>query len=437
MSMSDIVKRIEQPASLATVQSIDVGSMLGQIVKSGITADSAAAVKELVLLHEHCQERESRKSFLQAFYRVKEKTSTINATKGIPDRNGAIRWFYAPLEDIQDNIDPLLQAEGLYMRFDSTREGNWITAECICGSAESGYEVKTRCSIDMNKAEGGDLGAFKKAKRGALVAMFGIKTRHVSEDARIMGDFISVAQAEDVMKRVKALGRDERAFLKFAGVVVPPERAPSEEDYRHIRTGKFGQVEDTISRAERQTKKNEPVADTGAANSNAAAPSVVFTEPAQAQTKESESTAVPPVGGDTVKIQAPPSDSPKQGDAAGAITSRVVDVTASNEPAPPSNPSLPPHAKAEGGEPTTAPASGKLTRPEARAKANALVACMTTDQKRAFVMECAGSGDAKVHAAWVKARTLQKIGTRGVVDLLSGEVDSLAKALHYQLLLGE
>lgn len=79
----------------------------------------------------------------------------------------------------------------------------------------------------------------------------------------------------------------------------------------------------------------------------------------------------------------------------------------------------------------------KLTREEAREKAKALVSAMSPNDVFAFIMECAGSGDAKVHDSWVKARTLQKIGTRGVADLLAGEKTALAISLWYYRLLDQ
>ena len=74
------------------------------------------------------------------------------------------------------------------------------------------------------------------------------------------------------------------------------------------------------------------------------------------------------------------------------------------------------------------------TIPEARQRAEAITAAMNDSQLMEFIVECAGSGDADVHAAWVYARTLQKIGTRGVVDLMKSEKVGVAKAIWFHRL---
>lgn len=231
--------------AIQRTQELDVGGLLAKIVSMGITADSAGAVKELVLLHEHRQDREYRQEFVQAFARARANMKTINATKGIPgSTKGVMRWYYTPLEELQDAVEPILEAEGLTLRFDSHRDGNICTGICWLYHT-SGHAEKSECAVGVAGCEGGDLGAFKKAKRGALTAMCGLKTRHMEDDASVLGDYITQEQAESLRERVEKLrianpSKTHERFLKMADA----------KDYPEIRTGKYATLDAALRRNE-------------------------------------------------------------------------------------------------------------------------------------------------------------------------------------------
>lgn len=216
--MSTELSRIEEPGQLQAPAPVNVGQIIGEIMKKGIDPSAAAsAIKELVQLQNQQEERWARRQFLEAFKRVRDKTKTIQCEKPVPGANGTVRWWYAPIEDLQDAIEPLCESEGLMLNFDSPRVGDIVRGICIVFHAASGHEERRECSVDVKKAEGGDLGAAKKAKRGALTAMFGLKTRHMDEnDPRMLGDLIAPEDAEELQRRCAALGAEyTRRLLKY------------------------------------------------------------------------------------------------------------------------------------------------------------------------------------------------------------------------------
>lgn len=220
-------------------QDVPVGELLAKIVQAGITSDSAGALKELVLLQNHQQDRAKKQAWNMAFSRVRGRLNTVIATRAIPDKSGSAKWKYANLEDIQDDIDAILHSEGMTTRFDSRRDGDLCVGICWL-SHEEGHEEKSECAIKAPGAMGGDLGAFKIAKRGALVAILGIKVRQ-DDDARMLGDFISTEQAEDLQRRLKAIGRDDSKFLAFAGA----------RSWQEIRQAKLGILDGFLRKAEK------------------------------------------------------------------------------------------------------------------------------------------------------------------------------------------
>lgn len=245
--MSSELARME-PAN----SEIDVASLLTAIVRHGVTSDAAGAVKELVLLREHQEDRDAKRRWLEAFARVRNATKTVNASKGIPDKNGSVKWYYAPLEDLQDAIEPILELHDMTMRFDSRREGNLCHGVCWVAHC-AGHEEKSECAVNAANAQGGDLGAIKIAKRGAMTAMFGIKTRHLGDDASVLGDVVTEEQAAGLKARARGLG--DELYGRFLDFI---EKTCGSREFEKIRQGKFGAMDDALSRAERKKRGESP-----------------------------------------------------------------------------------------------------------------------------------------------------------------------------------
>lgn len=219
---------------------VDVAGLLGMIVEKGLTADSAAAVKELVMLHEHRQDRENKQAWVRAFMRVRKQLKTIKAEHMVPDKNGKPRWWYTPLEDLQDAVEPIIQREGMEIRFSSRREGNLAIGICYLAH-EDGHQEASECAVNAINCEGGDLGAVKKGQTRALRSILGLKTRHVKDDAGDLGEYITPEQAEELEKRMMATGRDRAKFLKFVAA----------ESFDKIRVGRYADAMREIIKAER------------------------------------------------------------------------------------------------------------------------------------------------------------------------------------------
>lgn len=223
------IQRIEE--QLPVKQSPSIMQMMAQVIERENPQDMAGALEQLVKLKEHVEDRDARKEFFQAFARVQSKIQTVAATMAVPDKQGNIRWFVAPLADIMDAIEPVLREEGFSLRFDSDREGNILTGYCYAMHT-AGHQECARCHINPANAQGGDLGALTTAKRGALMELFALKIRR-SDDARLLGDFIDPDEVEELNTLIaEAGGVDMGRFFQFAG-------APKMEE---IRKGKLPQL---------------------------------------------------------------------------------------------------------------------------------------------------------------------------------------------------
>ena len=216
--MTQELARIETPGALQRAGDINVADLLQQIVKAGVTGESAAAVKELVLLHEHRQDREAKQEFVQAFARVRAKTGRINATHANPAKDGTARWWMATLAEIQDVIEPICRSEGLEVRWDTRREGpqaNIVVGVCIVTHTGTGHTEKAEGSVNAANAQGGDAGAATTACRVATIRMFGLRVAH-DDNSRILGDLANAEQIRELQSRLKAVGGNERQFVAWA-----------------------------------------------------------------------------------------------------------------------------------------------------------------------------------------------------------------------------
>ena len=259
-----LAKRVEdQPMAIVPMSAAEAAQAM---VKAGVTADSAIAIEKLMGLARQEREDAARQSFTLAFARVRAQTGRINATRANPDKNGNVRWWMADLVDLQDAIEPICRSEGLELSFDSRRDGatlQIVTGICIVMHVASGHVERRECGINAGNAQGGDLGAMTTAKRGALIAMFGLRIRH-DDNARMLGDLISLEQGAELRRRLAAVRPGgERKFLAYAlgcneaDIVAGQDRSnPYADWWKQIRQGKLEKLHDALHTAEMAATKN-------------------------------------------------------------------------------------------------------------------------------------------------------------------------------------
>lgn len=199
------------------------GEMMQVMLQAGITAENAAAFKELVLLEEHREDRKAKKSFAAAFIALQREIPTIKATRVIPDRNGNMRSSFAPFEEIDAQAGPICLKHGFVYSFsEGPSQPGKITKICTL-LHESGHERSNPYSVRIGQGPPGcsesqaDGSAHSYAKRGALCDALNIVVSGIDNDARNEGAPITAEQADELERRVKLINANVPAFLKFAG----------------------------------------------------------------------------------------------------------------------------------------------------------------------------------------------------------------------------
>ncbi len=200
-----------------------VALMLQKVIDGGITADNVSALESLVGLYDRMQAKNAEREFNQAFAKLQSELSSVNATRQVPNKDGSVRYRFAPYEDIMETVKPVLIANGFAISF-TTRfmDGGRIVSICTLRHV-GGFSQSNEFAVRIGGGPPGSTetqadGAAKTyAKRGALCDALNIVVEH-DDDARMIGQPIGKALAEDLWRRVNECGADIEAFLKYAGV---------------------------------------------------------------------------------------------------------------------------------------------------------------------------------------------------------------------------
>ncbi len=197
-----------------------VALMLQKVIDKGITKDNVTALESLVGLYDRMQAKNAEREFSAALVELQGETISVQATKSVDVRDGVPRYKFAPYEEIMSVVQPMLTRHGFSVTFDTKIEGDRLNSICTL-THKSGHSRSNQFAVRYSKPPGssdpqGDMSTKNYAKRGAFCDCLNISISH-DDDARMIGQPIGKALADDLEARVKAVGSDVETFLKYAG----------------------------------------------------------------------------------------------------------------------------------------------------------------------------------------------------------------------------
>jgi len=230
-----------------------VATMLATFIERGITTENVAAFAQLVELKERVDARASEKEFAAAFVALQGDMPSIQAVKAVPNKDGSIRYRFAPYEEIMEKVAPLLTRHGFTVSFNSRFGEGRITVICTL-MHKAGHSRANEFAVRIGGGPPGatetqaDGAAKTYAKRGALSDALNIVVEH-DDDARAQGATISADEAAQMRKRVSALVSarliDEKKLLRLAGV----------DTYEEIMADKMDLLLEQIEKREAKLKE--------------------------------------------------------------------------------------------------------------------------------------------------------------------------------------
>ncbi len=239
-------------------QQVPIAAMFQAVIEKGVTAENAAAIEKLCDLHLKLEAMAASKQFAAAKAQLQSDLRNVQATKAVPDRSGNVKYLFAPFESVMRAIQPRLAPHGFALSFDQELiEGTPLRLVSVCTLSHiGGHSESTRFAVRIGSGPPGanesqaDGAASTYAKRYALCNMFNIVIDRMDDDGRLEGDTITAEQADDLRNRLKATGRDEARFLKFAGAAT----------FEEIRSAKLPELNRALETADRAARSSEKLA---------------------------------------------------------------------------------------------------------------------------------------------------------------------------------
>jgi hypothetical protein len=216
-----------QQLTVVPSQEPSLGSVLQAVLDGGITEGNIATVRAICELKERMQAREAQMEFSAALAALQAATGTIVAQSIVKNKDGTVRYKYAKIEQIMQQARPHLIANGFSHSFDTVLESEGRITAIFKLTHKSGHSDSNRCTVRTSRGQGtndsqDDMGVRTYAKRGALCDGLGIvisQDNDGADDHRMLGEMVDQDTADELRQGVKDSGRNEEAFLIYAGGV--------------------------------------------------------------------------------------------------------------------------------------------------------------------------------------------------------------------------
>lgn len=191
--MNAIVEKNNLPAAL------DAEGIILKAVESNVSVET---LEKLLSMREKLMAEQAKTAYFTAISQFQSKCPVIKKTKKVKNKDGSVRYSYAPLDSIVEQISPLLNECGLSYTIKSAVESDRVTAICethhIQGhTASSEFSVPIDKDAFMNDAQKA-ASADTFAKRYAFCNGFGILTGDNDDDAESLGSGMNI---QDVYKK--------------------------------------------------------------------------------------------------------------------------------------------------------------------------------------------------------------------------------------------
>ncbi len=193
---------------------------LASIQSGQVTSQYADVLEKMMNLYANEEKRRAEKDFAAALVDLQGETIRVQATKAVDVKAGVPRYTFAPYEEIMAVVQPILTRHGFSITFDTKIDGDRLYSVCTL-THKAGHSRSNQFAVRFTTPPGsssaqGDMSTKSYAKRGALCDALNISIEH-DDDARMIGKPIGQALALDLEDRVRKVGADEDAFLKYAG----------------------------------------------------------------------------------------------------------------------------------------------------------------------------------------------------------------------------
>lgn len=193
---SALTRLPEQPESF--------GAMVQRAIDKGVPVET---MERLLAMYEKLQARQAKADFDRALASFQAECPTIQKTKKVMNKDGrSVRYQYAPLEVIVQQVKSLLQLHGFSYTVDAEVEPGLVRATCKA-THQAGHSQTSTFSVPIDKDAYMNpaqqcASALTFAKRYAFCNAFGILTGDEDDD--------SISSHEDSKKKTQSSQTTQR-----------------------------------------------------------------------------------------------------------------------------------------------------------------------------------------------------------------------------------
>jgi hypothetical protein len=145
-------------------------------------------LRELVHLQQQIEDRQAARDFAAALSAFQHSCPEITRHKGIPGKDGKLRYRYAPLEDIVRIAGPHLHAQGLSWSFDVDLAADLTTISCtlhhVNGHSRTSSARVPGVTVPTANAAQNEIAGVTYGKRSAFLSVTGLTTADEDSDGR-------------------------------------------------------------------------------------------------------------------------------------------------------------------------------------------------------------------------------------------------------------
>jgi hypothetical protein len=193
-----------------------VADMLQAVIEKGVTAENVAAVGEIVKLYERMEDKKAEREFTAAFVKLQADMRGIKGTKPVKNKDGTVRYKYAPFEEIMEVVSPKLEAHGFTVTFSTEFDEKRLVKSCTLSHAAghsktNKFAVRIGSGPPASSESQADGAASTYAKRFALCDALNIQIDR-DTDARSEGAPTRLKQSHCARVRYRS---DEARFFEI------------------------------------------------------------------------------------------------------------------------------------------------------------------------------------------------------------------------------
>ena len=200
----------------------DVSNFISQAIENRLPVE---AMERLFTLYKEVKKEKAKEAFVTALAEFQKKSPIIQKTKKVLNKDGkTIRYMYAPIDSVIEQIKKPLSDSGLSYNWDSYREDNHIKVICklthIAGHTEtSTFDIPIVPSQYMTSPQSYAT-ALTYAKRYTLLDVLGIATAEEDTDAADTGkDQTPPNPKAKIMLLLRELGEEPKTKKEVEKVV--------------------------------------------------------------------------------------------------------------------------------------------------------------------------------------------------------------------------